>query len=215
MTKIYMIKKLLFKLSLLCIVVFSVFDIKAQSINWAKDGNSYYQISRESGEIISITLPKNDKKTVVSKNLLTPQGKNNAIAVRSFQFSTDGSKALIYTNSKKVWRYDTRGDYWLVDLTNKKTTQIGKDRPASSLMFAKISPDGTKVAYVSKHNLYVENIDGTGSKALTTDGTDRMINGTFDWVYEEEFDCRDGFRWSPDSKTIAYWQIDATKIKNF
>ena len=61
----------------------------------------------------------------------------------------------------------------------------------------------------------MEDLASNNIKQLTTDGTDRMINGTFDWVYEEEFDCRDGFRWSPDSKSIAYWKVDATKIPNF
>ena len=82
-------------------------------------------------------------------------------------------------------------------------------------MFAKISPDGSKAAYVSNHNIYVEDLSTNKIKQLTKDGTDRIINGTFDWVYEEEFGCRDGFRWSPDSKSIAYWQIDARKIRNF
>ena len=82
-------------------------------------------------------------------------------------------------------------------------------------MFAKFSPDGSKVAYVSEHNIYVEDLVTNTIKALTTNGTARMINGTFDWVYEEEFGCLDGFKWAPDGKSIAYWQIDATKIKNF
>jgi len=207
-----MMKNLLLKFILLILAITAFINVQAQ-LNWAKDGNSYYQIS--GGEIILISLPKNDRKTVISRNMLTPAGTDSSIPVRSFEFSDDGTKALIYTNTKKVWRYDTRGDYWLIDLTTNKLSQIGKNKPVSSLMFAKISPDGTKVAYVSQHNLYVENIDGTVSKALTTDGTDRIINGTFDWVYEEEFDDRDGFRWSPDSKSIAYWQIDATKIRNF
>jgi dipeptidyl-peptidase-4 len=186
---------------------------KKEGINWTKDGNGYYQNSYRGIEIV--TLPKNDTKVLISSALLTPAGQNQPLPIKDFVLSADGTKALIYTNSKRVWRYETRGDYWLADLTANKLTQIGKDKPASSLMFAKLSPDASKVAYVSGHNLYVEDIAGGTSKALTTDGTARLINGTFDWVYEEEFDCRDGFKWSPDGTSIAYWQIDATKIKNF
>lgn len=182
-------------------------------INWTKDGNSYYQNS--GGEIVTVTLPKNERKTIVTRQLLTPTNATSPLNVRSFQLTEDGTKALIYTNTKRVWRQDSRGDYWVADITNNKLVQIGKSKPSSSLMFAKFSPDGSKVAYVSEHNIYVEDLASGNTKALTTDGTTRMINGTFDWVYEEEFGCLDGFRWSPDGKSIAYWQIDATKIKNF
>ncbi|TKC02744.1 S9 family peptidase [Pedobacter cryotolerans] len=188
---------------------------KAQrgGINWTKYGNSYYQ--NTGGEIVTITLPKNERKTILSLRMLTPANAQNPLNVRSFQFSNDGTKALIYTNTKRVWRQDSKGDYWVADITNNTLKQIGKGKPASSLMFAKFSPDGSKVAYVSEHNIFVEDLATNNIKALTTNGTTRMINGTFDWVYEEEFGCLDGFRWSPDGNSIAYWQIDATKIKNF
>ncbi len=82
-------------------------------------------------------------------------------------------------------------------------------------MFAKMSPDGRNAAYVSQHNLFVEDLTTGKIRQLTVDGTRKIINGTFDWVYEEEFFCRDGFRWSPDSKKISYWQIDATNTKDY
>ena len=205
-------KHIFFKLAL--VLILGLFGkANAQDIKWAKDGNSYYEVSQ--GEIVSISLPLNERKTIVSRNLLYSSGNAGLGEIKSFEISEDGTKVLLYTNSKKVWRYETRGDYFVADLKTNQLTQVGKDKPASSLMFAKFSPDGNKVAYVSKHNLYVDDLTSKTSKALTTDGTERLINGTFDWVYEEEFDCRDGFRWSPDGQSIAYWQIDATKIKNF
>jgi len=190
----------------LLLLVFVSFTALAQSrgINWTKDGNGYYEI--QNGGIVLVSLPKMERKQVLS---------NTSLRIQSFQLSADGTKALIFTNSKKVWRYNTRGDYYVADLSTGKTVKLGKEMPASSLMFAKFSPDGQKVAYVSKHNLYVEDLSTNAVKALTTNGTDRLINGTFDWVYEEEFNSRDGFRWSPDGNSIAYWQLDASKIKNF
>lgn len=202
-------------IALLFIAFIGINLAKAQrgGINWTKDGNSYYQSA--AGEIVTITLPKNERKVIVGRQLLTPSNSQNPLNIRSFQFSNDGTKALIYTNTKRVWRQDSKGDYWVADITSNTLKQIGKGKPASSLMFAKFSPDGSKVAYVSEHNIFVEDLATNNIKALTTNGTTRMINGTFDWVYEEEFGCLDGFRWAPDGNSIAYWQIDATKIKNF
>jgi len=186
---------------------------QAQQIRWTKDGSAYTRT--EGGEVVAYTLPAQQKTTLITKAQLTPKGAEKPLNVRSYTLSNDDSKALIYTNTKQVWRYDTRGDYWVLDLKTNALFQLGQGKPASSLMFAKFSPDGSKVAYVSEHNLFVEDLATKKIKALTTNGTRRMINGTFDWVYEEEFACRDGFRWSPDGKCIAYWQIDATKIRDF
>lgn len=189
--------------------------VKAQipSTHWANDGYQYYRV--QGGEIVVLDARDAAKKTVlISKDMLTTAGQK-AILPRNFYLSADGQKVLVYTNAKKVWRYPTRGDYWVYDLGAKKLTKLGEKLPASSLMFGKFSPDGTKVGYVSGHNVYVETLADNNIKQLTTDGTDKVINGTFDWVYEEEFFCRDGFRWSPDSKNIAYWQIDATQTRNY
>lgn len=179
---------------------------------WTPDGNSYYQA--EKGEIVKTDLPGLTKTTFISKKDLTVNGK--AIVPRSFQLSDDGKLALIYTNAKRVWRYPTRGDYWVLNRGTGELKQIGKGKPESTLQFAKFSPDATKVAYVCEHNIYVEDLASGDIKKLTDDkGTKKLINGTFDWVYEEEFAMRDGFRWSPDGKSIAYWQIDANQIRDY
>jgi dipeptidyl-peptidase-4 len=185
----------------------------SQGIYWAKDGNSYYR--SEAGDIVQYSLPANTKTVIVKKDDLKPAGTDKSIPIRSFRFSDGGSKVLVYTNSKKVWRQDTRGDYWVYDMNTKELKQLGKGKPASSLMFAKFSPDEKYVAYVSEYNLYAEDLSSGSIKPLTTNGTRKLINGTFDWAYEEEFFCRDGFRWSPDSKQIAYWQIDAEGTKDY
>ncbi len=186
----------------------------AQGIQWAPAGHSYYAV--ENGEIVQYNLPELSKQTIASRAQLTPPDASGPPAVESFQLSADGRKLLLYANSKRVWRYNTRGDYWTLDLASGRLVQLGKGRPESSLMFAKFSPDGTKAAYVSERNLYVEDLaTGKITQLTETGGTPKLINGTFDWVYEEEFDCRDGFRWSPDSKRIAYWQIDANQIRDF
>jgi dipeptidyl-peptidase 4 len=186
----------------------------AQGLKWAPDGNSYF--TEENGDIIKYDLPGLTKTTFLEKDVFKPSVDAASLRIQDFTFSAGRSKLLIYTNSKRVWRQNTRGDYWVLDLGSKLLWQLGKGRPESSLMFAKISPDGTKAAYVSEHNVYVEEIPSGVIKKLTDDkGTKKLINGTFDWVYEEEFNCRDGFRWSPDSKSIAYWQIDANQIRDF
>jgi dipeptidyl-peptidase-4 len=183
------------------------------AIRWTKDGNHFYRI--EEGEIYEIDpTNKTQPALIISKQMLTSAGKP-AIGVTRFSFSEDGNSVLIMNNTKKVWRADTRGDYWVYNRATKTLNQIGKNMPVSSLMFAKFSPDGRKVGFVSEHNIFVEDLATKTVKRLTSDGTKKLINGTFDWAYEEEFFCRDGFRWSPDSKQIAYWQIDARKTKNY
>jgi dipeptidyl-peptidase-4 len=201
-------------IALSLLFIFSVQLLSAQRgrINWMADGNAYSNIKE--GNIVKVD-PKNDAETIlIKKEQLTAAG-SKVLSPQSYTFSNDNLKLLIFTNTQKVWRLNTKGDYWVLDIAKNKLTQLGKGRLAQSLMFAKFSPDGKKVAYVSENNLYVEDLATNMIKKLTSDGTRKLINGTFDWVYEEEFGCRDGFRWSSDGSKIAFWQVDATKIRDY
>ncbi|MBS1510514.1 MAG: S9 family peptidase [Bacteroidetes bacterium] len=198
-------------LSVLFICLFQFMGAQRR-VNWTPDGNAYTKV--KDGGIVKVD-PKTDAEMVlVKKDALTPAG-GKALSMQSYAFTNDYGKVLIFTNTAKVWRLNTRGDYWVLDIAGNKLMQLGKGLPSQSLMFAKFSPDGSKVAYVSEHNLFVEELSSGAIKKLTTDGTRKFINGTFDWVYEEEFGCRDGFRWSPDGSRLAYWQVDATKIRDY
>jgi len=204
--------KIAFLFFAFCLTVITAQAQLPSNTYWTKDGNGYYAL--ESNEIVLYQLPSLTKKTVVAKQQLTLPG-TEPIQIKRFFFSNDFKKILIYTNSKKVWRYETRGDYWVLNLENNGLQKLGKDKPPSSLMFAKFSPDAKNVAYVSNYNIYVENLATKKITAITKNGTRQLINGTFDWAYEEEFFCRDGFRWSPDSKKIAFWEILANNTKNY
>ncbi len=180
---------------------------------WTADGMAYTKPAN--GGLVKVD-PKSGTETVlVKKEQLTPAGASRALTLNSYYFSADNSKLLIFTNTARVWRYNTRGDYWVYEMATGKLTQLGKGRPAQSLMFAKFSPDGKKAAYVSEKNIFWEELATGNIVQLTRDGSRKLINGTFDWVYEEEFACRDGFRWSPDGTKIAFWQVDANKIRDF
>lgn len=179
---------------------------------WIENGAAYSTV--ENSEIIRYDTATGKRSVLVSAAQLTPP-QAKPLSLEDYEWSRDGKRLLIFTNTKKVWRLNTRGDYWVLDLAAATLKQIGAKAAASSLMFAKFSPDATRVAYVLSNNIYVEDLKSGDTKQLTTDGSETLINGTSDWVYEEELGLRDGFRWSPDGASIAYWQFDTTGVERF
>ena len=187
---------------------------------WLEDGTAYTTLERSpdvkgARDIVRYETATGAKSILVSASRLIPKGDTTALDIDNYSWSPDGKMLMVYTNSKRVWRQNTRGDYWVLDLKTDALRKLGGDAEPSTLMFAKFSPDNKKVAYVREHNLYVEDLATGAITQLTFDGSRTIINGTFDWVYEEEFDDRDGFRWSPDSKWISYWQLDADGVRDF
>jgi dipeptidyl-peptidase-4 len=210
-------------------------DKRPGTIRWLEDGSGYTALETveahkdtkleldELGddinpyrEIVSYDPATLDREVLISLAQLTPQGADQALAVDNYQWSDDKRRLLIYANSRKVWRQKSRGDYWILQLDSSELWQLGGDMSEPSrMMFGKFSPDATKFAYVWRDNIYVQDLSSREIVALTSDASDTVINGLFDWAYEEEFGILDGFRWSPDSSRIAYWQLDTHAAKDF
>lgn len=186
---------------------------------WLEDGTGYTTVERAAPgagqEIVRYDPATGNREVLIPASALTPPGATRPLGIADYAWSKDGRKALIFTNTRRVWRLNTRGDYWVLDRPTGTLTKLGGDGPEATLMFAKFSPDATKVAYVRGNDLYVETLAEKTIARLTTDGSPRRSNGTSDWVYEEEFFLRDGFRWSPDGSSIAYWQIDDDGVKDY
>jgi dipeptidyl-peptidase-4 len=191
---------------------------RVPAVNWL-EGGSYTTLqpsktAKGGSEIVRVDAAGKSEVLVPAEKLI-PANAKEPLAIQGYEFSKNLDVLLLSTNSTKVWRQYTSGDYWLFQRSTGKLFKLGGDAKPSSLMFAKLAPDGTQVGYVHENNIYVQSVAGGSPVRLTGDGSSEVINGTFDWVYEEEFFCRDGWRWSPDSKSIAYWQLDTRGVKTF
>lgn len=186
---------------------------------WLGSGDAYLDIepsaSGTGSDIVKYQTATGAREIFVAASRLIPAGEKTPLAVEDYSISPDGRRVLVFTNSKTVWRRNTRGDYWVLELASGALRKLGGNAPESSLMFAKFSPDNTKVGYVRGNNVYVEELASGSITQLTHDGSDTIINGTSDWVNEEEFDIRDGFAWSPDSRAIAFWQFNITGLQKY
>jgi dipeptidyl-peptidase-4 len=194
---------------------------------WLEGGDAYTTLEAEPAadgakaggdivrDIVRYDAATGERTVLVSARSLLPRGAESPLEIEGYDWSPDGSKLLVFTNSERVWRDNTRGDYWVLDVASGGLRKLGGDAPESTLMFAKFSPDGGRVGYVRQNDVYVEDLASGAITRLTTDGSRTTINGTFDWVYEEELGLQDGWRWSPDGERIAYWQLDATGVRDF
>src|SRR6266446_7975770 len=193
------------------------------SLAWLSDGIGYTTLEPTAGgkgggqDLVRYDAETGLKTILVPGARLVPPGDSTPLEVEEYSWSADGRRLLVFANSRQVWRTNTRGDYWVLDLAGWTLKKLGGNGPASTLMFAKFSPDGGRVGWVryGEYNIYVEGSAGGTITQLTHDGSRTTINGTFDWVYEEELGLQDGWRWNPDGQSVAYWQLDASGVRDF
>ena len=218
--------------------IFSDWEYQAKrpgTVRWVDEGAAYTALETAPGyedvvlekddygddiklyeEIVNYDPATQERTVLITLDQLTPKGSDKALVVDDYQWSDDKARLLINTNAEYVWRKKSRGDYWVLELDSGELWQLGGDKTSlSRMMFGKFSPDAKHFAWVWKDNIYVQDLASREVKALTSDASETVINGLFDWAYEEEFSILDGFKWSPDSQLIAYWQLDTHAAQDF
>jgi dipeptidyl-peptidase 4 len=176
-------------------------------INWMKDGKFYSSLDKN--KILKFNVTTGEVvETLVDGNALLP-----AIDIDDYYFSTDEKQILLSTGFEQIYRHSFRAEYFIYDVAAKSIKELSAKGKQS---YATFSPDGSKVAFVRDNNLFFVTLADMKEMQVTTDGKfNEIINGSADWVYEEEFSFTTGFYWSPDSKKIAYYRFDESAVKEY
>lgn len=184
---------------------------------WVDGGQGYTSTERNpsgGSEIARYDAATGKREVLMTAEQLTPTQLGKPLQFSDYTVSAGGTTMLFATNGRPTMIRKTAYDYWVLNKTGKTWHKLGGNS-TTGLLYAKLSPDGTRAAYVRENNLYVEEIRSGAIKQLTSDGSPGIINGTSDWVYEEELSLRDGFQWSPDGQKIAYFQFDQNGVPEF
>ena len=174
-----------------------------------KNGENYCILKREGIEKYAYSTGKKIEQIVSFSDL---KFKTENEYVFDYRFNQDESKLLLATNPEFIYRRSYLANYYIYDIKTKQLASVNEDK----VRLAEFAPDGSKVAYVKANNLFMLSLSDMQETQITTNGEfNKIINGTTDWVYEEEFAITKGFFWSPDSKKIAFYSFDESKVKEY
>ena len=184
---------------------------------WVEGGAGYAAIERTADgvtELVRYDTATGRRDVLMTAAQLTPPALGKPLQFSDYAISADGRRMLFAVNGRPTMIRKTAYDYWTLDTRSGEWRKLG-GTVEGGLLYAKLSPDAARAAYVRGNNLFVEDLRTGATMALTSDGSPMIINGTSDWVYEEELGLRDAFEWSPDGTRIAYYQFDQTGVPEF
>ena len=188
-----------------------------ENVAWSPDGTKLSFVQRNAagneGELWEVDAATGDKKILVNAAklaALVPDVNNVKNERERERLTRYHVAAYQWAPDSKRMIFDSFGQLWLYDLGSQTAVQFTSSPEASEN--PKFSPDGSHVAYVRKHNLYVHSVDGKGERQLTHDTSDNLLNGEIDWVYAEELSVRSNYFWSTDGKEIVFLHMDETNV---
>ncbi|MDG1334389.1 MAG: DPP IV N-terminal domain-containing protein [Crocinitomicaceae bacterium] len=187
---------------------YSFFGSSVEGFRSMQDGNYFSKISKGGITKYSFADPEG------SGEVLIPGSALSSIRMDDYEFNSDETKALITTSTRSIYRRSYSAVYYLYNLETKELQPLDNTRTPQTL--AEYSPNGKKVSFIYQNDLYVKDIASGTVKRLTKDGKrNEVINGTTDWVYEEEFSLTKGYAWSPDSKYISFLKFNESEVREF
>ncbi len=191
---------------------YSFMPKSVRGINSLKNGKEYTMIKK--GSLVVYDYSTGDSiTTLVNASELITDSSDIPIKLGSFSMNADENMFLIPTKREAIYRHSSKAEYYIWDLKNIELTQLST---GGKQQLADFSPAGDKVAFVRENNLFVKNLVTGEESQITTDGKkNHIINGTCDWVYEEEFGFTKAFQWSPDGKKIAYYRFNESEVKEY
>jgi len=188
---------------------------KVENVRWKPDGSAFaftkINPSNSLPDIYLFDIQSLAEKLFLSSDKLVYNGKK--IQMSSYEWTDDGKYFIIRGPEKSIWRHSRMSPVYLFNIESGEILGLASEHPG--LKGAKLSPNGKFAGYVKEHNIYFVELSTGKETQLTFDGNENILNGEFDWVYEEEFAIADGWQWSPDGNKIAFWKFDQTRVKEF
>jgi dipeptidyl-peptidase-4 len=178
-------------------------------INWMKDGRYYSSLQRDltGPKVLKINVATGEEEEVLV------DGSAIGVNFTAYSFNPDESKALLTSEVERIYRRSSKGIYHVLDL---ETGSAQKLMNGEKIMYATLSPDNDKVAFVKENDLYIVALANNEVTRVTQDGQwNHVLNGAADWVYEEEFSMSKAFEWSPDGKKLAFIRFDESEVPEF
>lgn len=191
-----------------------------RGIQWLKDGKSFSfldvdTVTKSSG-VYQFIINNNTKKLIVTGSMMKLNESDPPFRFASYQWSPE-EKQILFVSAPPDKQYLSRltpaGNLFIYDIPSKKFSSI--TNVSAPQYNQKFSPDGSKIGYVRDNNIFIYDLVSLKETQLTMDGAEHIINGKFDWVYEEEFGISDGWKWSPDGSKIAYWHFDEHRVPEY
>jgi dipeptidyl-peptidase-4 len=186
-----------------------------ENIRWKPDGSAFAFTKTSSenslNDIYLYEISSREEKLFLSSDKLLFEGKQ--IKMSSYEWTDDAKQLIIRGPEKSIWRHSRTSPVYLYNIELGEMRALANEH--TGLKGAKLSPNGNYAGYVKEHNLFIIELSTGKETQLTFDGNKNMLNGEFDWVYEEEFSIADGWKWAPDGGKIAFWKFDQTRVKEF